>query len=146
MQGNPVSLDDFDTRKGAEAGFEKMLVTPSGAEIGPFRVRGYDAPSYQNALAEQNRKFLLAGRRRKVPSVAELDEEALELAAILIADWPDHFTLGGQPFPYSALNAVTFLKRFPWAREQIEEVARERANFLPKSSASSSGTPATSAS
>lgn len=129
-----IDLDGFDTVKGAEEGAETTLIAPSGAELKGFMVRGYDSPTYQRALQEQSRKFLKQGRQRKVPSTDELEAEGLELAGLLLIGWPDHFTLGGQPFPYSHANAVVFLKRFPWAREQIEGVARERANFLPKSS------------
>ena len=140
-----IELGAFDTRKGAEDGMEIMLRAPSGVELAGFMVRGYDSPTYQAALQEQNRRFLAQGRRRKVPTPEEIEHEGIELAAALLIGWPDRLALDGEPFAFSRKNAAIFLRRFPWAREQIEEVARERENFLPKSSNASSPTPGTSA-
>lgn len=139
-----IDLGAFDTRKGGEAGVEHALVTPSGVKLPGFRIIGKDSPTYQAALEEQNRKFMQLGKkRREVPSLQEMEAEGVALSAVLLRGWPDSFTLDGAPFPYSPANAETFLRRFPWAHEQVEEVARERANFLPSSSSGSSSTRAT---
>lgn len=132
----PIDLGAFDTCKGAEEGMALTLKAPNGAELPGFRIRGYDSPTYQRASQAQRRRFMAQARRRKDLSAAEVDEETYELAAELVIAWPDNFTLDGQPFPYSKQNAVTLLKRFPWAHEQIAGAAAERENFLPRSSAS----------
>jgi len=143
-----IELGAFDTRKGAEEGTEITLRAPSGAELTGFMVRGHDSPTYQAALEEYQSKLLEQARWRNVSTPEErkqeLRRELIELVALLVIGWPDRLSLEGEPFPFSRKNAAIFLQRFPWAREQIEGVARERANFLPKSSSGSSPTPGTS--
>jgi hypothetical protein len=136
-EAKPIDLGAFDTRKGAEDGIEHTLVAPDGTELPGFVVRGYDSASYSEALDANNRKYLKQGQRKRVPTMAEIEEDSLRTAAVLLKHWPDKFSLDGKPFLHSAENALTFLRRFPWARDQVEEVARARANFLPKSSTAS---------
>lgn len=136
MEGSTIDLGAFDTRKGAEEGMELTLRAPNGVELKGFRIRGMDSATYQAASAAQRRRFMQQARRQRALSAAEVDEETYELAAELLIGWPDNLTLEGQPFAFNKANAVAFLKRFPWAHEQIAEAAAVRENFLPRSSAS----------
>lgn len=131
-----LDLAGFDTRKGGEAGFELPLKHPgTGKPLGrTVRVRGYDSPSYQNAMLERQRQRLERLPSHK-PTPEQMDQDSLALSAALLASWADgQFTLDGRDFDYSGPDsALAMMQRFPWIREQVEEAAGERGNFLPGS-------------
>jgi len=134
-----IDLSALDTRKGAEAGFELQLKHPVTGEILAgwlLKIRGYDAPAYQEVLREHQRRRLERSRNKRI-TVEELEAESLEAAAVLVMGWPDQFNLEGQPFAWSEANARALLGRFPWIREQVETGAADRGNFLPGSAKSS---------
>ncbi len=129
-----IDLSALDTRKGAQEGVELTLKHPStGAPLAGWtlRVRGYDSEAYQRTSDEQQRRRLDRIAMGKRPTVEELNAEATELSATLIAGWPDKFDLDGKPFAYSESAAQALIVRFPWIREQVEKAAADRGNFLP---------------
>lgn len=134
---NGFDLGALDTRRGGEQGCELQLKHPASGALLPcwVRVRGYDADSYQKKLQEQQASRLerLPGHK---PSVQEINEQSLELAATLVAGWRG-VSLDGEPLEYTEAAAVKLLKRFPWIREQVEVAAADRGNFLPGSASSS---------
>ena len=138
MEQKKINLDELDTTRGAEQGFELELVSPRGKALpGRLRIRGYDSSTYQEKVDEQQRARLQrTSATQKIPELAELEAETIELAAVLIMGWTCNFELGGQPLPYSPANAQTLLRRFKWIRQQVDRAAANRANFLPGPSAS----------
>lgn len=133
-----IDLNALDTVSGGEHGYELELKSPDGRALpGHIRIRGYDSPTYTRLLDEQQRARLArASMGKQIPSVEELEGEALELVAALVMGWSCPFDLDGQPLEYSAANALTLVRRFPWIRQQVDRAAGVRANFLPGSSAS----------
>ena len=136
-QNASIDFGAWDTRKGAEQGFDLTLKAPDGTRLPGFRIRGYDSSTYQNALRAQRRRFMDQATRKRELAPEDVEAETNELVATLLIAWPDSFALDGKPFPYSPENALTLVARFPWAHEQIAGAAAVRENFLPKSSASS---------
>lgn len=132
-----IDLNALDTVAGGERGFELELKAPDGRALpGHIRVRGYDSPTYTQLLDEQQRKRLArAAMGKAVPTVEELEAEALELVAALVMGWTLPFSLDGQPLEYTPANAQLLVRRFPWIRQQVDRAAGVRANFLPGSSA-----------
>lgn len=137
MEGK-VNLNELDTAAAGERGIELELKTPDGRALpGRMLIRGYDSPTYQNALDEQQRRRLLkASTVRQVPTVEQLKADEIELLVGLVAGWTIPFELDGKRLEYSADAARVLLERFRWIREQVDRAAAMRANFLPGSSSS----------
>jgi len=129
-----IDFAALDTRKGAEAGFDLQLLDVSTRRPLPgfvLRIRGYDSETYQNKALEQQRLRLERRRDGKVPTEADLKNDALELAAALVISWPEGAMVDG-----SAATAVSIVA-VPAIREQVEAGAADRGNFLPGSAKSS---------
>lgn len=130
-----IDLGRYDTRDAAESGIEMTIVAPDGTELKGFRVRGQDSAVYRERIDSWRRRYLTRAQHGVVGSTAELEVES---AAALIIGWPAGcFALDGHPFEYSAENAAAFVRRFAWAREQIERAGYDRANFMRASSSDS---------
>lgn len=131
MQETGIDLDALDTRRASEEGVELQLKDPRhGAPLAAWvRVRGYDSASYDDAQVElQRRRIQRMPAERPTPET--LREDALDLAASLVAGWRG-LTRAGAPIAYSAPAARALLRDYPWVREQVEAFAAQRANFLP---------------
>jgi hypothetical protein len=134
-----IDLAALDVARPAEEGRPLALKHPVTGAVLPgwvLRVRGYDAQTYQQVSDDHQRRRLERLSRRQTPTVEELNAEALELAASLVAGWEDRFDLDGAPLPYSGANAARLFRRFGWIRQQVEQFAGDRANFLPGSTSS----------
>ena len=132
-----INLDALDTARGAEAGFELKLKAPDGHELaGHLKVRGFDSDTYQRTLDDQQRRRLAKGAAGRMPTVEEIEADALELSGSLVMGWSCPFDLEGKALEYSPANAQLLLRRFRWIREQVDRAAGVRANFLPGSSRS----------
>ena len=132
-----VDLDKLDTVRGGDEGYLLELRSPDETPLpGRMRVRSFDSRTYTELRDEQQRRRLRAAGGGKRPTVEQLEQEALELTAVLIMGWDIQFKVKGEPFAYSAANALKLVQNFPWVREQVERAAAQRANFLPGSSAS----------
>ena len=130
-------LSALDTKKGAEAGAELTLRHPKTNELTPVKllVLGYDSDAYQEAQDERQRKRLERLPHHR-PTVEELNEDSLYVASMLVAGFVTPLSLDGQALAYSRESAKTLLRRFPWVREQVEDFAGKRGNFLPGSASS----------
>jgi hypothetical protein len=132
-----INLDELDTARGAEAGFDLKLKSPDGRELpGALRIRGTDSATYQRVLDDQQRRRLGRMTMSKTPTVEDIVADTQELLAALVIGWSCPFNLEGKPLDYSPENARILLRRFSWIREQVDRAASVRANFLPGSSAS----------
>lgn len=126
----PIDFAVLDTRKGAEDGFDLQLLDAGTRQPLPgfvVRIHGYDSEAYQGKALEQQRQRLERRREGKIPTGAELRNDALELAASLLVSWPDGATVDGKPATALLIVAV------PSIREQVEAGAADRGNFLPGS-------------
>ena len=142
-----LNLNAYRMRARAEDGAPLDLRDPqSGNPTGAvIRVRGYDSDSYQRLVMEQQRRRLDRMPAHK-PTPEEIDEDARELSAALVAGWDDDvFELDGAPLRYTPGNVRGLYAQEPWIRDQVEMFARERANFFPPPASGSSLTPVTSA-
>lgn len=123
----------FGTRSGAGAGFDLQLKSTETGEPVPgavLRIRGRDSREYQRALNEQFDKIREIGAQDRQVTREDRSRMELELAASLVIGWPAGWTMHGEALPYSAANAIKLLDESPAIREQIEEAASRRANFL----------------
>lgn len=133
-----VDLAALDTGAGAEEGRElQVRHFKTGEPIGlTLQLLGTDSATYERAVRAQQRATqdrLVANRAKRI-TAEEVDDNALELLVALTRGWSP-FDLDGKDYPYSAANARGLYRRFRWIREQADEFAGDRANFLPRSAA-----------
>jgi len=131
-----IDLARFGTRTSADAGFDLTLKSTDTGEPVPgcvLRILGRDSRVYQQALNEQSDRFRELAAQGKTLTREERTTAEVELAAALVVGWPENWDLNGEPLAYSNANAVKLLHECPAIREQIEEAASKRANFLPGS-------------
>jgi len=136
MHNDPIDLAALDTSRGAEEGRElDVRHFQTGEPIGlRITLLGTDSETYQKAVRAQQRSMqalLLKNRRHRV-TAEEMEDNALDLLVALTRGWSP-FNLDGQDYPYSPANARALYRRFGWIREQADQYAQERANFLPRS-------------
>ncbi len=131
---NGIDFSVFDTRKGADAGFELQLLDVETRQPVPgfvLRIRGYDSEAYRKKVLTNLRQRSERRSANKVATDEELEAESLELAAVLVISWPEGATIGGKPATALSIVAV------PAIREQVEAGAANRGNFLQGSATSS---------
>lgn len=130
-------LAELDIVKGADEGHEFELRHPVTADpIGAFiTVIGEDSEKYQEQLRALRKKAADALVRARRINALDDEEEGITLLVAATRGWRNLPPVDGKPLDYSAGNARLLYKRFPWIREQVAGVIRERANFLPKSAA-----------
>lgn len=135
-----LDLSKLDVKPRAQDGVEMPLLGPGFLPTGAFlRVRGLDSLAYRERFeAQQRAKLDRAGRRL---SQAERDAEFWELQGTLVCGWRPKIAIavGEQAVEYTHDNAVRMLKEHPFIWEQVYAFSQERANFLPGSASSSSG-------
>lgn len=140
-----MDLNDLDTTRAAETGFELELTHPTNASpLGMFvTVLGRDSDAYTKLQAAQNRKRIerlqkLGGR--VTLSADELERDAIALLAACTRSWrrdteeskgpKDTWLLEEEELVCSVANASKVYTRFKWIREQVDEAVVNRANFL----------------
>ena len=129
-----MELSRFNTRKGAEQGYDLTLVDLNGARTDiVITLLGADSKTYQDKLREHQRRRLsmISRTRRLTQSPEELDSEALELTVAATTGWIG-MEMNGAEFPYSEENARSLYSDYPAIREQVDVAINERANFLPR--------------
>lgn len=141
-------LDNFDSRKGAEEGFELQLSDPkTNAPVQEFiTILGTDSDAYQEALRAQQRRHaerMQKARRVALPSPEEQEANVIALLVAATVSWRGD-KLGKSAFSPEA--AAELYKTYPPIREQVDAGISDRANFLRGGSKSSSSSPATSSS
>lgn len=142
-------LPVFDTKPGAEKGFELQLTnTKNGLPTEQFiTVLGVDSEAYQEALRAQQRRYgerMQKAKRMALPSPEEQDANSLALLVSATIAWRGFRSKAGTDIPFSAAAATQLYNSFPEIREQVDRGISDRANFLPGDSKSSSSSPATS--
>lgn len=141
-------LPNFDSRKGADEGFELQLVDlKTGAPSQVFiTVRGADSEAFQAANNEQARRRMRALQKSRKATVMpeQMDADVIELLVAATVGWRGVKAKGGAEVPYSPAAAAELYKAFPTIREQVDQAIGDRSNFLTGNSKSSSSSPATS--
>lgn len=127
-----MDLIQLNTKQAAEDGATVYLRNPftgerlEGMEIDVF---GQDSAAFRNyARARANRRLK---RRNDTTTVEQLEDENVELLVSCTKGWRN-ITLDGKELEFSKDNARKLYRdeRFPWLKEQVDEVIGERSRFL----------------
>lgn len=141
--------NSFDTVALAAAGARLEVEGPDGVVVRNadgtaamvITLLGADSDAFRKA---QNRNLNKRLAKRNVKMTAEeLEAETIDLLAGVTVSWEGFQGIDGQPIPCNAQNAVALYTKYPFIREQADRFINERANFLPKSEASSAPMPGT---
>lgn len=138
MEDFPLWKTDYRPR--AQEGVEMTYVRPDGTPTPlKLRVRGTDSVAYQRKLEGNVKADMERGLVKQ--TAQEKETEFWELQATLLCGWTPRIALEeGKPgVEYSEANAALLLRARADMWEQVRLFARNRENFLPGSSSSSSG-------
>ena len=117
------------------SGEPQYVVLPGGNEPVALTVTllGSDSPTWRNKVSALQRRRLRAMQgRRNTPEPADLERDAIELLAACTVAWTGVVIDGKAPV-CSPENAVMAYSRLPWMREQADEFANARENFMGES-------------
>ncbi len=135
-------LDNFDSRKGAEEGFELQLTDPkTGMPAEEYiTVLGADSDAFQTEYAAQMRRHAqrIQKSRKAILTFEEQRANGIALLAAATVSWRGP-KLGKVPFSKDA--AAELYAQYPEIHEQVDRAIGDRANFLPGDSKSSSSSP-----
>ena len=126
-----MNLDNYDTRKGSDAGATVELVSPvDGKGLGAYlSILGVDGAAYAEAQSELVEAALKTKASRLTP-----DQERRLLVAC-VTGWRDEegeaLEFGGARHPFSVPAALKFFEQFPRFATQVEAAIRNLGNFLP---------------
>lgn len=127
----PINLASFDGLKTAqEEGIDVDIETPTGEPIGlTIRVAGPDSKRQRNA-ARKLQEARLRGSKRRLKA-DDMEKEALELISASVISWKfaPGVTIDGEVPECNLENVKALFDRFPFIREQIDNVASSRAGF-----------------
>ncbi len=96
-----------------------------------IRIAGPDSAQWRAASRKvTNRRLKAANRSRRLDLTAEeVEFDQIEMLASLTVGWSDTLEVDGKRYPYSYENAKDLYRRFGWITEQVDEFAKNRANF-----------------
>lgn len=101
----------------------------TGEPIG-FIVYGKDSKRFR-VKENQLKDVLIARQRKNQPaSSAMMEERAIELLSHVIE--PVNVVINGAALANKPSDIAEVLKAYPWIKEQVDEFAADRANFLTK--------------
>lgn len=133
-----MDLSQFDTATAAEEGAFMQLENPStGAPLADEKGTPFGI-TFAGSDSERARKFerqvrnrrlkSMAGRRNNTLTAEEIEEDGLGLIAACAISW--HVKVDGETPPCTPENVRSFLKRFPYWREQADGFIGDRSHFL----------------
>jgi hypothetical protein len=149
-----IDLNDIDTVKGANEGFDVSLYHPgTNEDLGiVITVYGKDSDKFQDISRKQNKKRMAkltkGGFRAQnlTPSPEEIEADGIALLAACTKGWKtqavkdregnitepmkDTILISGKDMPFTEENAITVYGRFPWIKEQVDIAIGDRANFI----------------
>lgn len=116
---------------------EPMFVMPPGATEPvalTLRLLGSDSPTWRAKVADVNRRRLreMQNNRKHVVQPEQIDRDALELLAACTVAWHG-VVVDGKTVACSPEAAAMVYRRLPWLREQADEFANARENFMGES-------------
>lgn len=121
-----ASLDDLPERQ--EEGRDVEIKHPATGEVVmTIRVVGLDSRRGRRAQEKASTAAMRAMRVRR-PSAGETDELLTQQMAEVCTGWDA--VMGGEPYPFTAQNAVALLTKHRWIREQVEAAHFDRASFM----------------
>lgn len=131
-----MDLSTLDTAAGGEAGAVMELRHPVTKEVlthedgrpQTIRIAGYDSPRWRKANREQIDQRIENGRKKIVETQADSERYAIDLLVAATLGW-DIF-LDGEVPAFTPAAAHKFYSRFIWVREQVDNFAANRANFI----------------
>lgn len=136
QQEKDGDLSIFDTKTGADHGFDLVLLDPRGVPTRVvFTLFGFDSQVYQDALMEQRRQRFreLQKPRPREMTPEELDAVTVGLLAVATKGWsPNPLKLNGEVYEFN-LEAAKRLYANPSLRpirEQVSEAIGDRTNVL----------------
>lgn len=139
-------LDNFDSRKRADEGFELQLIDPTTSQPGQefITVLGRDSQVWQDESDDFQRgvgKAMAKSGKITPLSPEERRAATLSILAACTVKWRGE-KLGKIPFSKEAARAL--YTQYPAIYEQVDAAIADRANFLQGGSKNSSDSPATS--
>ena len=134
-----MKLDKFDTSKKSNSGVFLHLVAPDGAKIYDEGVDGkrdlskpvglimlgVDSKHYQDVKHKRANDRRIGGDKITSEMV---EDENIQLLADLTTGWQNLEVDGDSK--YSRENVLKLYVKYPWAREQANAFAGNRANFI----------------
>lgn len=98
-----------------------------GAKI---QVLSPDSDEYQRlSLQRQNENIKFARKNRGKTTAEKMAEDGLNLLVAITVGW-EGIEENGQPIPFTQENARRIYKQFPFIKEQVDEFAGDRRNFI----------------
>ena len=142
-------LHELDTQPASDAGVSYVVqradrqgpVVRDGRPV-TLTLLGADAERVQAILKQhmrENRDAAIQGMTDEELD-AHVQRQALDVLAGATVDWSGFVDTKGQPIPFSRDAAFQLYRRFPDVRAQVEAFMQRRANFLPRSTGTSSNT------
>lgn len=130
-----MSMKEFYTRSKANEGKKVPLSLPDGSPSEHWlMVRGVDSDEFRRAEAKSKRKAIeLAQIKDDKERQEAIEQEKLELIAVLVADWSFDEECSRE-------NVVEFLREAPQIGDMVDRIAVSRASFFGERSSSSTGT------
>ena len=124
-----LDLAQLSTEKLCDEGVWLTLEHPITGEPLPARIRlaGIDSKIYQQQIRKNQNKRLK--RFRFKMSSEEIENERLNLLAAITLEW-EGVVENGQALECNTKNARHVYATYPWIREQVDEFAGDRANFI----------------
>lgn len=128
----PITMEHFFTREGANAGAKMQLYLPDGTISEHFVVvLGTDSDLFRKAEMEAKRAAAnIAQIENAETRDSMIAEEQLNLIASLVTGW-------SFPQECTKKNVLRFLKEAPQIAENINTYAAQRSNFVKKKNNSS---------
>ena len=128
----PITMEHFFTREGANAGAKMPLYLPDGTISEHFVVvLGTDSDLFRKAEMEAKRAAAnIAQIENAETRDSMIAEEQLNLIASLVTGW-------SFPQECTKKNVLRFLKEAPQIAENINTYAAQRSNFVKKKNNSS---------
>jgi hypothetical protein len=135
--GSVIDLADLDMTGPSEKGAVMEVRHPATGETlrhddgrpQTITVLGRDSEKFLTLARKQNDRRIQQTMRTRMPaSSAAIEKDDIELLVTATIDWDIY--LGGAKPEANAKNFRDAYTRFRWLREQVDEFAGNRSNFL----------------
>lgn len=132
-----MDLANLNTKQQMEAGADLHLKHPStreplfadddkGKKPMVITLMGIDGETFQR-IRRQNQRAAM--KRRDPVEPAEAEKQGLDTLVAITKGWKN-IVLSGEELAFTAENVRRVYAEFPWIREQVNEFASDRANFI----------------
>jgi len=131
-QKSNIDISDLRTDRADDGEWLELEHPKTGAPTGiKIKLLGVDSDAY-NKQSRKNQDRRLKKRKFKVTS-DELENENIELLVMITKEW-ESMIENGQPVEFNVSNVRRIYgdKKYSWIREQVDEFAGDRNNFLGK--------------